>query len=54
MAGRQEGVWRLSVYERVSDDIHTELGPPIVQLHDQREGLDPLTLLRLLLAGQAA
>ena len=54
MAGCQDGVWRLAVHERVSDDVMTELGPALVELHDQREGPDPLTLLRALLSGQTA
>ena len=54
MAGRTDGVWRLAVHERVSDDVMTELGPVVVDLHGQREGPDPLTLLRTLLTGQAA
>ena len=47
-------MWRLAVHERVSDDVMTELGPVVVDLHGQREGADPLSLLRALLTGQAA
>ena len=54
MAGGRDGVWRLAVHERVSSDLMTELGPAIVELHGQREGPDPLALLRALLTGQAA
>ena len=51
MAGRDGGVWRLRVHERVSDDVMTERGPALVELHGQREGPDPLSLLRALLTG---
>jgi hypothetical protein len=55
-SGGTRGAWHLRVSpwsgSLTDDDVLT--GPPIVALDDQRDGPDPLTLLRALLTGATA
>jgi hypothetical protein len=55
-SGRGPGGWHLRVSpwngSLTDDDVLT--GPPVVDLRDQTEGPDPLTLLRALLTGESA
>jgi hypothetical protein len=55
-AGRHHGAWHLRVSpwtgSLTDDDVLA--GPPVVDLRDQSEGPDPLTLLRALLSGRGA
>jgi hypothetical protein len=55
-SGRSRGGWHLRVSpwngSLTDDDVLT--GPPVVDLRDQTEGPDPLTLLRALLTGESA
>lgn len=50
-AGRKDGAWRLRVLPWDGDHHDDMLGePPVLELSDQREGEDPLMLLRALLS----
>jgi hypothetical protein len=51
-ASREDGVWRLRVLPWTGRHHENMTGPAVVDLTDQRKGLDPLGLLRALLSGR--